>query len=181
MSPRQKGQQRHTEGHDSGKVAAELARLPSLDLEGLRSEWMTQFGTQPPPVRSRKILRQLIAWQLQADAFGGLDAKTERLLQSIAIQLERDGTYEPKTRRDLAPGIELTREWKGTIHRVTVATDGFQYLGKSYASLSDIARTITGTRWSGPRFFGLEQKSKRKIAEHRTKTIALSAAIGELA
>ncbi len=179
MSPRQNGRRRHAAGQNPADVAARLAHLPSLALAGLRSEWKTQFGKDPPPVRSRDILRQLIAWQLQADAFGGLDTKTERHLQSIALQLERDGNYEPKIRRDLTVGIELTREWKGAVHKVTVVPDGFRYLGKNYASLSDIARTITGTRWSGPRFFGLEQKAKRKIAKHRTKNIPSSAAIGD--
>ena len=68
---------------------------------------------------------------------------------------------QPKVRRNFAPGVELTREWKGVIHKVIVTAGGFQHLGKQYRSLSDIARTITGTRWSGPRFFGLEQKPAR--------------------
>ena len=85
---------------------------------------------------------------------------TERRLGEIGKALERDGDYEPKVRRDFSPGVVLTREWKGTIHKVTVMAQGFQYLGKRYKSLSDIARTITGTRWSGPGFFGLEQKKK---------------------
>lgn len=179
MSPKQKGRRRHAAGHNCSDIADGFARLSSLGMAGLRSEWKTQFGMEPPPVRSRAILRRLIAWRLQADVFGGLDAKTERHLQSIAMQLERDGAYEPKIRSNLAPGIELTREWKGAVHKVTVVPGGFQYLGKNYASLSDIARTITGTRWSGPRFFGLEQKARRRIGEHRTKKILPSAAIGE--
>ena len=93
---------------------------------------------------------------------GGLDAVTERKLRDVATALERDGSYERKVRRELSSGVVLTREWKGVIHKVTVTADGFLHLGQRYKSLSDIARTITGTRWSGPRFFGLEQKSTRQ-------------------
>ena len=78
-----------------------------------------------------------------------MDAATARMLREVATGLELDGTYEPKIRNDLAPGVVLTREWKGLTHTVTVIADGFQHHGKRYRSLSDIARTITGTRWSG--------------------------------
>ena len=84
---------------------------------------------------------------------GGLDAGTGRKLRDVATALERDGSYEPKVRRELSSGVVLTREWKGVIHKVTVTADGFQHRGQ---------RSITGTRWSGPRFFGLEQKSTRQ-------------------
>jgi hypothetical protein len=102
-----------------------------------------------------------LAWQLQAEAYGGLEMATVRQLRRIGKALERDGTYEPQTRRDIAPGVVLTREWKGVTHKVTVTADGFMHQGDTYRSLSDVARTITGTRWSGPRFFGLEQKPAR--------------------
>lgn len=130
-------------------------------LGELRTAWLSRFNTNPPPIRSRDILLRLFAWRSQADATGGLDAVTERKLHEIARALERDGAYEPKIRRDLSASVVLTREWKGVIYRVTVTAGGFQHLGKRYGSLSDIARTITGTRWSGPRFFGLEQKPAR--------------------
>jgi hypothetical protein len=83
------------------------------------------------------------------------------VLIKIGEALQRDGSHEPKIRRGFSPGVVLSREWKGVLHKVTVVVGGFQYQGKRYRSLSDIARTITGTRWSGPRFFGLEQKQKR--------------------
>jgi hypothetical protein len=107
----------------------------------------------------------LLAWRLQAIAFGDLDATTTRKLRDISKALERDGDYEPQVRRDLSPGVVLTREWKGVVHKVTVVAGGFQHLSQRYRTLSDIARTITGTRWSGPRFFGLEQKKSRKSKE----------------
>ncbi len=95
-----------------------------------------------------------------AEAFGGLDLPSERKLREIADTLERTGTYEPKQRRDLSPGVVVTREWNGAVHRVAVTTGGFEYDGRRFKSLSDVARTITGTRWSGPRFFGLEAETQ---------------------
>jgi len=162
MSAERKGRQRHAAGRlASHSIETELSALTVLAIADLRAAWANRFHEGPPAVRSRDILLRLIAWRMQADAFGGLDALTERGLRDIAKSLERDGTYEPKIRRDLSPGVVLTREWKGVTHKVTVISDGFQHLGKRYKSLSDIARTITGTRWSGPRFFGLEQKATR--------------------
>jgi hypothetical protein len=154
-------------------VEAELVHLTALDLKMLRLDWKNRFSVDPPKLSSRGILRRLIAWQLQADALGGLDKKTERTLERIADRLEHDSSYEPKVRRDLAAGVELIREWKGTNHKVIVLTDGFQYLGKKYRSLSDIARTITGTRWSGPRFFGLEQKKYMKSGDGLSRSTTL--------
>lgn len=124
--------------------------------------WRERLGGEPPAIRSSDVLLRLLAWRIQAEAFGGFDAPTERKLREVARALERNGTYEPKIRRDLSPGVVLTREWKGVTHRIDVTGDGFRHHGKSYRSLSDVARAITGTRWSGPRFFGLEQKSSRR-------------------
>jgi hypothetical protein len=103
----------------------------------------------------------MLAWQIQAEVHGALDLKTTRTLAAIAQALARDGAYQPQIMRSLSPGVVVTREWKGIVHKVTVTQHGFQHLGKTYRSLSDIARTITGTRWSGPRFFGLEQRTAR--------------------
>jgi hypothetical protein len=141
------------------QIEEELKYLQTLSLGGLRANWQERFGTDPPLIRSRDILLGIVAWRIQADAYGGLDVKTQKKLDTIATSIERNGSYEPKMTRSIAPGVVLTREWRGTVHKVTVTQEGYQHLGKVYASLSDIARTITGTRWSGPRFFGLEQKS----------------------
>jgi hypothetical protein len=145
-------------------VDLELSHLVSLSLTELRAAWANRFGTDAPKIRSREVLLRMLTWQIQEETFGGVDANTERTLSRIAAALERDGTYEPKVRRDVSAGVVLTRAWKGVVHTVTVTTNGFQHLGKCYKSLSDVARTITGTRWSGPRFFGLEQKSSRATA-----------------
>jgi hypothetical protein len=142
-------------------IAFDLSIVADLPIVDLRKAWRDRFGTNPPPIQSRDLLRRLFAWQLQAHLTEGLDSTTERALTKIAESLEKNGSYETKIRRDFSPGVVLTREWKGVIHSVTVISDGFQHRAKNYRSLSDIARMITGTRWSGPRFFGLEQKSRR--------------------
>ena len=139
-------------------IETELKRLEPLGLEALRKTWLQRFKHEAPSVRSRDVLLRMLAWEIQAAAYGGMEGRAIRKLRSIAEALERDGTYEPKVRHDLTPGVELSREWKGILHKVIVTTDGFQHLGRRYGSLSDIARMITGTRWSGPRFFGLEQR-----------------------
>jgi hypothetical protein len=159
-------------------IEAELVALAKLSIAELRKDWTDRCGDPAPAIRSRDLLLRLLAWRMQVDALGGLDAITERKLRDIAKALERDGDYEPKIRRDLSPGIVLTREWKGVIHKVTVTTDGFQHLGRRFGSLSDIARMITGTRWSGPRFFGLEQKEQRQPRKQRRKPTS-SSLIGE--
>ena len=154
--------------HGTPDVEAELLRLTDLPLGALREEWSQQFGADAGAIRSRTALMRMLAWQIQANSFGGLDAETEQRLDSIGRKLEQDGTYEPTARRTLPPGTMLNREWKGVVHTVTLTGTGFQHLGKTYNSLSDVARAITGTRWSGPRFFGLEQK---KAASNKDKNI----------
>jgi hypothetical protein len=91
----------------AGGVEAELVRFAELDVDQLRREWKRRFNADSPPVRSRNLLYRLLAWQIQADAFGSLDRKIERLLDGIAERLERDRGCEPKIRRGLSPGIEL--------------------------------------------------------------------------
>jgi Protein of unknown function (DUF2924) len=163
MSGIKTGRQRHNADPLAGAVIeTELMALAGMSVSELRKAWIEHLGTEPPRVRSQHVLRSMLAWQIQARMFGGLDTPTERKLDEIAAMLERDGTYEPRLRRDLSLGVIVTREWKGEVHKVTVIAGGFAYAGKQYRSLSEIARAITGTRWSGPRFFGLEQKQGRK-------------------
>lgn len=147
----------------SGGIEDELASLADLGIDRLRHVWKSRLGSSPPPIRSTDVLRRVLAWQIQAEVFGELDATSLRQLRQVADALERDGTYEPQVRRDLSPGVVLTREWKGKNYKVTATASGFEHQSKQYRSLSDIARTITGTRWSGPRFFGLEQKAARGV------------------
>lgn len=130
------------------RITNEVRALEALDLHCLRDEWRKRYG-EPPKMRSRELLARLLAWRIQADAFGGLDAATIRLLKS-------DRRPPPP----LAPGTRLCRDWQGRRHEVDVLEQGFRYGGADYRSLSQIARTITGTRWNGLRFFGLREQPK---------------------
>ena len=132
------------------RITEEVRAVEALDLHGLRDEWRKRYG-QPPKMRSRELLARLLAWRIQAEAFGGLDAATIRLLTS-------DNPPPPKP--TLAPGTRLSRDWQGRRHEVDVLEEGFRYAGSDYRSLSQIAREITGTRWNGLRFFGLRELQK---------------------
>ena len=132
------------------RIAQEVRALEALDLHGLREEWRRRYGT-PPRMRSTDLLARLLAWRIQADAFGGLDATTVRLLKA---------DYLPPPVPRLAPGTQLCREWQGRRHEVDVLERGFRYAGTDYRSLSEIARAITGTRWNGLRFFGLRERPR---------------------
>lgn len=138
----------------------EIAHLRDLDLKGLRARWRSVTGREAPPHLSRQLLFAMLAYRIQAEALGDLDAKTLRLLKKLGAS-SSDNDVGPLTdafnqrRRGLLQGTVLTREWNGQMHRVMVIEGGFAWDGRSYDSLSTIAFAITGTKWSGPRFFGL--------------------------
>ena len=127
-------------------ATAQVRALGHLDLEGLRAEWRLRYGPQPT-LRSADLLRRMIAWRIQVAAIGGLDAETRR-------RLRLNAPIKPVTPVP-TPGTKLSREWQGAVHEVQVLPDGFGYGGDRFKSLSEVARTITGARWNGPRFFGL--------------------------
>jgi len=129
-------------------IEAEIARLRSLALDALRRRWRVVFGRTPPAGLSKDLLGRMIAWRMQEQAFGGLDRESLMFLEGLA----RHGGLP---RRQLKPGTVLVRDYQGQRHIVTVAADGFDWQGTTYASLSTLARAITGTSWNGPRFFGL--------------------------
>ena len=130
------------------EVTRKVGELAGLDLEGLRAVWREQFGA-PPPLRSVELLRLSLAYRLQAEALGGLDGETRR-------QLGRRGRIA-KEGLALGIGATLRREWRGRIVEVVVEADGFNWNGRTYPSLSAAATAIAGSRWNGPRFFGLRQ------------------------
>lgn len=135
-----------SDGGLDGQVARDVAALETMGLEGLRAVWRDRFG-QPPKLRSVELVRLALAWRIQAAAFGGLDADTRRRL--------RRGSLGAQAADRLEPGVILVREWRGVRHDVVVETGGFAYRGKTWRSLSEVAREITGVRWNGPKFFGL--------------------------
>jgi Protein of unknown function (DUF2924) len=135
-------------------IEAELERLRSLPIVQLRALWRAKFKSDPPKGFGPDLLRRSIAYKIQEDAYGGLDCVTTRLLKTLMVQFAKSNGRITLPRR-IKPGAILVRHWKGQSHRVTVLEDGFAYQGKPYESLSEIARLITGTRWNGPKFFGL--------------------------
>jgi hypothetical protein len=137
-------------------LPAFLDRLETLTIDGLRLEWQRCLPTPVPAIASRDVLRHLIAWRVQARVHGGFDPETARRLKQLMADHAAQRPLAIRLRARLSPGTILSRDWKGRIHKVTVEVRGFSYDGKHYASLSEIARLITGTRWSGPRLFGLD-------------------------
>jgi hypothetical protein len=151
---------------DPQELALQLEQLHELNSEELREQWQTLFGAEPPPKLRSSLLVQAIAYRLQEKAFGGLKPATLRLLERIAdnAAARRQAAPTPEKIR-VNGGTVLIREWHGTKHQVTVLKDGFLYRAKRFHSLSRIARTITGSRWSGPLFFGLKSSKKEQSSE----------------
>ena len=141
------------------RLAADLACLPRLGRGERLERWRVLYGTAPPSHISRPILVRAIAYRMQERIFGGLKSATRRLLQRVAEEARAGGTVRAPT-RVLKPGTRLLREWQGVTHEVIVLEDGVLFRGKRYRSLSEVARVITGSRWSGPRFFGLRAPAK---------------------
>lgn len=144
-------------------VAIEIAHLRGLDLDGLRARWRSLTGRAAPAHVPKTLLLGVLAYRLQAAALGDLDRVTTRLLDRLASEGrsgERAQVPVPD-RIGIRPGTLLVREWEGTPQRVMVLADGYAWNGISYRSLSQVARAITGTRWNGPRFFGLRDKGAR--------------------
>jgi hypothetical protein len=137
-------------------LEAEIARLDSLTLQELRRYWAERLGPVPDH-RSADLMRRRIAYELQVRAYGGLKRETKKRLRQLYEAFKADPTYTPLPNYGLKPGTMLTREWKGVTYRVGVMDDGFEYKGQRYQSLSEIAGLITGTKWSGPVFFGIRE------------------------
>ena len=154
-------------------LSAEIAALENLDIHGLRLRWRRLFRKSAPPHLPRYLLLRIIAYRIQANAFGDLDRETVRFLDRIAREREKRRASgelrSPKTpplvppvaeKRSLKAGTILVREHEGLLHRVTVVEAGFAWNETTYRSLSEVARAITGTNWNGPRFFGLRDKPR---------------------
>ena len=137
-------------------LAAELNELGGRGTDELRQRWIELFGVAPSLRISRELLVRAIAHRMQEKAHGGLGKSSRRRLARLAQTLGEGGSIEVPQTQSFKPGTKLIREWKGKVHEVVIAGGTYIWAGQHYRSLSQIARAITGTRWSGPRFFGLE-------------------------
>ena len=165
----------HRNGRATAKTSVEdeIAHLRGLDLKGLRSRWQSVFQRAAPAHLTRHLLFAVIAYRIQADRFGDLDHATKQVLdRTVAKEAgpamsARLASFDQK-RNELSPGTVLVREWDRRSQRVMVMADGFAWNGRTYGSLSKVAFAITGTRWNGPRFFGLRDKEDRSAMEARS-------------
>jgi hypothetical protein len=152
---------------DRASLDKEIARLRGLDVGELRARWHTVFRRRAPPHLPRHLLFRILAYRLQADGLGDLDADTRRLLDRIGSgsseRIDRLVADLNRARTELRPGTLLTREWDGQLQRVMVLADGFAWNGTTYRSLSKVAFAITGSRWNGPRFFGLRDNPASEV------------------
>ncbi len=148
-------------------VAAEVAELDELSKEELVQRFEGLYGRPPPRYTQRALLVRAVAHRIQENARGGPDPALRRRLARLAGELRRTGRISVGARPPVKPGTRLLRDWQGETHSVTVLENGFLYRGERHDSLSVIARAITGTRWSGPAFFGLRNgtRSRSEAAE----------------
>jgi hypothetical protein len=138
----------------------QLEQLKQLRPEELRKRWQTMFGSTAPPRLRSSLMVQAIARRLQEKTFGGLKPATARMLQRVAEDASAGRKVSATAQKvELRIGTVLVREWHGSKHQVSVQKDGFLYRSRHYRSLSQIARIITGTQWSGPLFFGLKSRN----------------------
>jgi hypothetical protein len=167
-------QRKRRNGRASTKPSLEdeIAHLRGLDLMGLRARWQSVFQRQAPAHLTRHLLFAVVAYRLQVDRFGDLDHATLQVLNRTVAKEDgpamsaRLARFDQK-RTELSPGTVLVREWDRQSQRVMVMADGFAWNGQTYDSLSKVAFAITGTKWSGPRFFGLRDREDRSTTEAR--------------
>lgn len=144
------------------QLEIEIAHLQDLDLDGLRQRWRTEFNRTAPGHVPKHLMLRLLAYRCQANELGDLSRTTVQFLDGLARaksteEVEVDGAVSIPGQNRLAPGTVLVREHEGAYHHVMVTGDGFVWNGTTYPSLTKIAFAITGTRWNGPRFFGLRE------------------------
>jgi hypothetical protein len=145
-------------------ISDRLLTLPNLHKIALFEVWRQLFNTDPPEGMRKELLIQFLAYRLQEKEFSGLSDRSHRRLKELADSIEaRDTSVAQKL--TIKPGTRLIRQWKDQVHVVNVEEGNYEYRGARYDSLSEIARLITGTRWSGPLFFGLKDKHLKSAKE----------------
>jgi hypothetical protein len=143
-------------------VLGRLAALKSAPAADLQAQWRELFGKEAPP-HNRAFLQSRLAYRIQELAYGGLKPETLRRLEALGEQLDGGNPTKRRIRAEErpVPGTKLVRNYRGIEHTVTVRRDGYEWQGRPYQSLSAIARAITGTRWNGRMFFGLDRLGGR--------------------
>lgn len=149
---------RRSQSSVKSPVSANLAVLSGLDRKELAARWQELYGATPPARTSQQLLFQAVSYRLQEQVAGGLKPSTRRFLEQVA----KGDSCKTAASISAKSGTRLLREWHGTTYEATVIDDGVLFQGKKYRSLSEVARAITGVRWSGPLFFGLKKKSGKK-------------------
>lgn len=134
--------------------------LSELNPERIRDQWHATTGARPPVYASPRLLMLMLAERIQSTQHGGMRPALRRRLEKLSTEFTK-GRVGSKLTNKLSPGAVLMRDWQGRRHSVMVTRDGFAHEGRTYCSLSEIARAITGTRWSGPAFFGLKQLPRK--------------------
>jgi hypothetical protein len=150
------------------QIAKRLAELPTLSRAALCDLWKQLFDASPPPNLRRDFMIPIEAFRLQEQAFGSLSARTRDRLRHLSRAFEKNSESAIPSASQIRPGTRLVRQWRDQVHLVNVQANFYEYQGARYQSLSEIARLITGTRWSGPLFFGIKNKqvgSKLKEAK----------------
>jgi hypothetical protein len=148
---------------DPATLADEIAILRKATPADLKSRWRALYSTEPPPRISRELAIRALAYRLQEQALGGLKPSTRRLLAKVAADASARRPIQVAPAPTLRPGTVLLREWHGVQHQVIVREEGVEFQGKQYKSLSQIANRITGTKWSGPLFFGLKADRQEQV------------------
>jgi hypothetical protein len=142
-------------------VPALIADLPSANSKRLRELWLEHLG-RPASMKLRpSIMRPVLAYKIQEHAYGGLRPETERQLRNLLKSLKPGSRQAEEASSRFMAGTRIVREWKGQTYEVTITPDGYRYDGILYKSLSPIANLITGSRWSGPAFFGTKLKEAK--------------------
>jgi hypothetical protein len=150
-----------TDAPRSVSLNVEIARLRDLDVHGLQSLWESRYGGKAAAHLPRHLVFRLLAYRFQAEHFGDLDPDSRRLLDrsNSPEDASKRAADAARATKSLRPGTVLGREWNGEMHRVAVLAEGLAWNGTTYPSLSKVAFAITGTRWNGPRFFGLRDRT----------------------
>jgi hypothetical protein len=147
-------------------IAQRLVDLPTLNRVALFDLWRQLFNASPSPKLRRDLMIPILAFRLQEQAFGSLSARTRERLRHLSQAFEKNPDSATASAPQIRPGTRLVRQWRDQVHLVNVHANFYEFQGARYQSLSEIARLITGTRWSGPLFFGIKnEQGSSKLKE----------------